>query len=130
MKKLVSLFLLSLILLSCKTESNSEVELITPEEMHEISKMDSVQLVDIRTPKEFKSGYIDGFQNIDYFSKTFDQDLQMLDKSKPVIVVCRSGRRSAKCSKKMVKAGFVKIYDLDGGLTKWKHEGFELKSLE
>ena len=130
MKKLACLFFLSLMILGCQTESNSEVEMITPEEMHEIAKMDNVQLVDIRTPKEFQAGFIEGSQNIDYFSKTFDQDLQQLDKSKPVIVVCRSGRRSAKCSKKMVKAGFVKIYDLEGGLTKWKHEGFEIKTLQ
>ncbi|MBT8271560.1 MAG: rhodanese-like domain-containing protein [Flavobacteriaceae bacterium] len=130
MKKIVYLLLLSLVMLSCETESNSEVEMITPEEMHEIAKMENVQLVDIRTPKEFRAGYVEGFQNIDYFSNTFQRDLQQLDKTKPVIVVCRSGRRSAKCSKKMVKAGFVKIYDLEGGLTKWKHEGFELKTLQ
>ena len=105
----VSLFLvlvLSFLLLASKTESNSEVQMISPEEMQQISKMDDVQLVDIRTPKEFKTGYIEGSQNIDYFSKTFNTDLEQLDKSKPVIVVCRSGRRSAKCSKKMIDAGF------------------------
>ena len=104
--------------------------MISPEEMQQISKMEDVQLVDIRTPKEFKTGFIPGSQNINYFSKTFDTDLEKLDKSKPVIVVCRSGKRSAKCSKKMIEAGFIKIYDLKGGLAKWKHEGFELNTLE
>ncbi|MBT8269373.1 MAG: rhodanese-like domain-containing protein, partial [Bacteroidia bacterium] len=60
----------------------------------------------------------------------FEQDIQGLDKSKPVVVYCRSGRRTAKCTKKMIEAGFVKIYDLEGGITQWQHEGFEVKTIE
>ncbi|MBT8254290.1 MAG: rhodanese-like domain-containing protein [Flavobacteriaceae bacterium] len=130
MKQVFTLLLLGLLIVSCKTETPTEIEMVSPEEMQELTKMEDVQLVDIRTPIEFEEGYINGFQNIDYFSDTFDQDIQKLDKTKPVIVVCRSGKRSAKCSRKMVKAGFVKIYDLDGGLTKWKHEGFEVHTID
>jgi len=43
-------------------------------------------------------------------------------------VYCKSGNRSAKCAAKMKDAGFVKIYDLDGGIAKWKYKGFEIKS--
>ncbi len=129
MRSIFSLLILSLILMGCKPEQPKEVETITPEEMQELRKMDDVQLVDIRTAEEYKDGYIPGFQNIDYFSKTFDKDIEELDKSKPVIVYCKSGRRTARCSKKMVDAGFVKIYDLDGGITQWKHEGYDVETL-
>ncbi|MBT8268659.1 MAG: rhodanese-like domain-containing protein, partial [Bacteroidia bacterium] len=112
MKNFINLLILSLVLVSCKPESPKEVELISPQEMQDLRNMDDVQLVDIRTPEEYKDGYIDGFQNIDYFSNSFEQDIQGLDKSKPVVVYCRSGRRTAKCTKKMIEAGFVKIYDL------------------
>ena len=47
--------------------------------------------------------------------------------SKPVIVYCRSGRRSAECAKQLKEKGFVKIYDLEGGIAKWEFEGFEVK---
>ena len=129
--KRVFIFLFAMMLIvSCKEQPQAEVEIVTPEEMKEISKMEEIQLVDVRTPEEYEAGFIDGFQNIDYFSDTFEKDIQELDKSKPVIVYCRSGKRSAKCSKKMIKAGFVKIYELDGGITKWQHEGFEIKSFD
>ncbi|NNK68901.1 MAG: rhodanese-like domain-containing protein [Flavobacteriaceae bacterium] len=130
MKIFINLLILSLVLVSCKPESPKEVEMISPQEMQDLRNMDDVQLVDIRTPEEYKDGYIAGFQNIDYFSNSFEQDIQGLDKSKPVVVYCRSGRRTAKCTKKMIEAGFVKIYDLEGGITQWQHEGFEVKTIE
>ena len=109
-----------------KTTSSSTIELISPEEMQEISQIEGTQLIDVRTPEEYDEGYIDGFQNIDYFSDNFSQDIEKLDKSKPVIVYCKSGNRSGKCAKKMQEAGFSKIYDLEGGITKWKFEGYEV----
>lgn len=108
--------------------SVSTIELISPQEMKEISKMEGVQLIDVRTPEEYKEGYIEGFQNIDFLSDTFSQEIEKLDKSKPVIVYCRSGRRSADCAKELKEKGFVKIYDLEGGIAKWEFEGMEVKT--
>ena len=105
----------------------SEVKIVTPEEMQTLLELEDVQLVDVRTPDEYKEGYIAHSQNIDFNSPTFDDDITKLDKTKPVILYCKSGSRSAKCSKKLIDAGFVKIYDLDGGISKWKHEGLAIK---
>ena len=114
---------------SCKEKevATSQIEVISPLEMQEISQIEGVQLVDVRTPEEYEEGYIEGFQNIDFFSDTFTQEIEKLDKSKPVIVYCRSGRRSADCAKQLKEKGFVKIYDLEGGITKWEFEGYEIK---
>ena len=113
---------------SCKSNVDREIQIITAEEMQELSQLEDVQLVDVRTPEERKEGYIANSQNIDYLSPNFDEEIEKLDKSKPVIVYCKSGNRSAKCAAKMKDAGFVKIYDLDGGIATWKYKGFEIKS--
>lgn len=110
---------------------NSEVKLVTAEEMESILELEDVQLVDVRTPKEHDEMHIANSQNIDFMSPTFEKDIEKLDKKKPVIVYCKSGGRSAKCSKKMKDAGFEKIYDLEGGISKWKHSDkleIEIKS--
>jgi rhodanese-related sulfurtransferase len=121
---LVILFLVSAFAFSCKEETPADgVKLVTPEEMKELSQLEDVQLIDVRTPEEYVEGYIEGFRNIDFYSETFQDDIEKLDKSKPIIVYCRSGGRSGKCSKLMQEKGFTKIYDLDGGITKWKSEG-------
>ena len=131
MKRLLALVFLcsTLAFVGCKDESNTEIEVVTPEEMQELSELEDIQLVDVRTPEEFDEGYIANAQNINYNSPFFDAEIAKLDKSKPVIVYCEKGGRSAKCAKKMKEAGFVKIYDLDGGLAKWKYKGFNIKSL-
>ena len=112
---------------SCKDKVANEIEIVTAEEMQELSEIEDVQLVDVRTPEERKEGYIANSQNIDYNSPTFAQEIKKLDKSKPVIVYCKSGGRSSKCAEKMKDAGFVKIYDLEGGIAKWKFRGFDIK---
>ncbi|WP_274476046.1 rhodanese-like domain-containing protein [Mangrovimonas aestuarii] len=129
-KLLVVLFMVTTVvsLSSCKESKQTEgnIQVVSPEEMKGLLELDEVQLVDVRTPEEYAEGYIEGFQNIDFNSPTFDDDISKLDKNKPVILYCHSGGRSAKCAKKLQEAGFVKIYDLDGGISKWKHEGHEV----
>ena len=116
---------------SCKKESKKgEVKVVSVEEMQSLLELEDIQLVDVRTPEEYQEGYIENFQNIDFLSPTFEEDIAKLDKDKPVILYCKSGGRSASCAQKMLDAGFVKIYDLEGGISKWQHEGQEVKVLQ
>ncbi|MFC0606013.1 rhodanese-like domain-containing protein [Winogradskyella pulchriflava] len=103
------------------SNSNIEVKLITADEMKSIIDLEDVQLVDVRTPEEHDEIRIANSQNIDYSSPTFEEDIDKLDKEKPVILYCKGGNRSAKCAKKLKDAGFEKIYELEGGISKWKH---------
>jgi rhodanese-related sulfurtransferase len=125
MKKLLTgcSFLMILLFSSCidTNDAKTEVRLITSEEMQSILELEDVQLVDVRTAEEFAIEHIPNAQNIDFRSPTFDKDITKLDKSKPVVLYCKSGGRSSKCVKKMEDAGFKKIYELDGGISKWKH---------
>ncbi|WP_053991502.1 rhodanese-like domain-containing protein [Mangrovimonas sp. TPBH4] len=130
MKHVLIILSLALMVLStgCGLDSkgDTDIKLVTPEEMQTLIELEDVQLIDVRTPEEHEEGYIPESQNIDYNSPTFEEDISKLDKTKPVILYCKSGRRSAKCSKKLKEAGFVKIYDLDGGFSKWKHDGLDI----
>jgi len=125
MKKITLVFLLTLGILfstNCKDiENDSQIELVTAEEMKSILELEDVQLIDVRTPEEYEEIHVVNAQNIDFMSPTFDEEISKLDKSKPVILYCRSGGRSAKCAEKMLEAGFEKIYDLEGGISKWQH---------
>ncbi len=110
---------------SCKeAESNSStVELITVEEMDSLLAIGKVKLIDVRTPKEYAEGHLEGAVNIDFSDENFEALIAKVDKSKPVAVYCGKGGRSGKCSAYMKEAGFKKIYDLDGGITEWKFKG-------
>ncbi|MEP1489764.1 MAG: rhodanese-like domain-containing protein [Algibacter sp.] len=130
MKQLLFIFciLISIVFVGCKESVNLGIQVISQEEMQTFLKLDDVQLIDVRTPEEYKTGFIADAQNIDFYSSTFAEDISKLDKSKPVLLYCKSGGRSAKCAKKLLKAGFVKIYDLEGGISKWEHSGLKVNT--
>ncbi|NRD20655.1 rhodanese-like domain-containing protein [Winogradskyella eckloniae] len=126
MKKIYTLLCLLLVCSSTYSclenkQEATEVKLVTAAEMQSILELEDVQLVDVRTPQEHEEMHIANSQNIDFSSANFEEDISKLDKKKPVIVYCKSGGRSSKCSKKMKDAGFEKVYDLEGGISKWKH---------
>ena len=79
-----------------------------------------VQLVDVRTPGEFRSGNIASAINIDFFQPTvFAEKFSRLNKEKPVYIYCRTGARSQKAASKLLDMGFSEVIDLRGGYMQW-----------
>lgn len=128
MKRFLLCSLLFISVLGCKEIRSDQIKIVTAEEMQAILDLEEVQLIDVRTPEEFNDGAIKNAQNIDFYSDTFEQDILKLDKTKPVILYCKSGRRSAACAEKLVAAGFIKVYDLQGGITQWTHQKLEVEN--
>jgi rhodanese-related sulfurtransferase len=73
-------------------------------------------LIDVRTPKEFKEGHIEGALNISVLSVDFKEKINELPKEAPVYIYCRSGKRSKKAANQMDSLGFKKIRDLEGDI--------------
>lgn len=82
-------------------------------------KEGDVQLVDVRRPDEYAQGHIEGAINYNFLGPDFGKEVEQLDKDKPVLLYCRSGRRSGAASKKLQSMGFKEIYDLQGGYLNW-----------
>lgn len=83
-----------------------------------------VQVIDVRTPKEFNSGHIEGAVNIDISKRdVFNNRVDGLDKNRPVLVYCEVGGRSAAAANLLSSKGFVQIVDLDGGMAAWRSAG-------
>ena len=117
----------STILSSCgssSSESHSEskdsvIKTVSVTEFAKLIEEGNGTLLDVRTPGENASGNIEGSMLIDIKGSSFNEDIQKLDKNKPVYVYCRSGARSMSAAKKMEAEGFTKIYNLDGGFNAW-----------
>ena len=122
------------LLLSCKNETTAnsaitEVKLVPVEDVLKIVQMEEAQLIDVRTPEEYGEGHIANALNIDFFSDNFLENMENLDKEKPVVLYCKSGNRSNKSAQKLKESGFSKIYDVDGGITEWKNKGFDVQMM-
>ncbi len=84
-------------------------------------------LLDIRTPKEFKDGHIQGALLLDYYSRDFVSRLKTMDKDKNYLIYCRSGNRSGKSMAIFAKLGFGRAYHMDSGLVGWSRAKFPLE---
>jgi rhodanese-related sulfurtransferase len=83
-------------------------------------------ILDIRTPGEYQSGHIENAIMIDFYSKTYAEKINRLDKGKTYLVHCRSGNRSTRSMALFKKLQFQKIYHLSSGINGWKSEGLPL----
>ncbi len=115
--KTIALFLGIFFLATCSYGQKR----ISQEEFKKLMKDKDAQIVDVRTANEVAQGKIQGSMNIDYFKSNFLEIAKSkLDKSKTVLVYCAAGGRSASAAKDLKKAGFKKVYDLEGGYDNWK----------
>jgi rhodanese-related sulfurtransferase len=111
-------------------EAGSQTQLfesVTPKEASALIQKNKTNpdfvILDVRTPKEFANGHIENALNLDYYSKTFLDDLDHLDKTKIYLIYCRTGHRSGKVFKFMKDLKFQNVYHIEGGITRWQAEG-------
>jgi len=80
-------------------------------------------VLDIRTPEEFAEGHIPDAKNVDFFSKSFRETLEKLDKDAPIVMHCQSGGRSGQALPIFKEMGFTKVFHMNGGFSAWSKAG-------
>lgn len=120
MKKIILMLLTMLGLNSgCMNAQNNNYTDMDVDGFAKLLQDEKVQLLDVRTPEEFAEGHIPGAENINVMSGNFlAKAEQTLDKSEPVAVYCRSGKRSAEAASILSKNGY-KVTNLSGGIMAW-----------
>ena len=107
------------LLFGSKTSAQN-VTVLSKEKYAQELKKGRVQLVDVRTAREFNAGHIKGAINLDFFNPSqFKKGVATLDQSKPVYLYCQSGNRSKKATNRLLTMGFDQIIDLAGGYNAW-----------
>jgi len=81
---------------------------------------DDALVLDVREDKEYAAGHIPKAKHIPLGQLA--GRIQELDKfkSKPVLVTCRSGQRSARACSMLKKSGFETVYNQAGGIIAWE----------
>lgn len=88
-----------------------------------IEKDTTIQLVDVRTLEETSQGTIDdAITEMNLVSGQFESKIDELDKNKPVILYCASGRRSAQAAELLIEKDFDKVYNYTGGYSEWSNQ--------
>jgi thioredoxin len=123
MRKIFAIALLAILFNSCgsgQTNSTTKTNLSAIEFAEKLKEMSTATIIDVRTPDEFSKGHLANALNYDWNENEFDKQIAPLDKSKPVFIYCLSGGRSSSAASKMRSEGFKTVYELDGGIMKWR----------
>lgn len=109
-----------------QTENKATITQTNATDFKTLIEKNKVQLIDVRTPNDYKDGHIEYAKNINLFDKNFISKTASLHKDQPVYVYCHSGGRSMKAANKLKKEGF-NVINLTGGIQEWKGKNFEVK---
>lgn len=131
MYKILGIFILSLTMVACSNaqeggnvESSNQtkavVTLVPADKFKELMNNEDAQILDVRTPEEYGRGKIGDAVNMNFFDADFKEQVATLDKSKPVLIYCAAGGRSAKAVSIMKDMGFKEIHELKGGYGAWR----------
>ena len=78
-------------------------------------------VVDVREPREFKQGHIPDAHSLPLAFILADE--WQLPSSRPIVLVCRSGRRSRRAAVTLMKRGVASVKVLEGGMIAWEAAG-------
>lgn len=132
--RIAALSIILSILSSCspakQEDTNAQTKLSAKEFYTRISSLPDVQLVDVRTPEEYRKGHIENAANVNINGDQFKDQIRALDKDKPVYVYCLSGARSANAAAYLRSQGYSEVYEMPGGILEWRNENLPEITLE
>ncbi|MBU1660171.1 MAG: STAS domain-containing protein [Chloroflexi bacterium] len=95
---------------------------VTPQELwDELHSADPPLVVDVREPREFKRGHIPQAESIPLFELLSASS--QIPHDRPVVFVCRSGRRSTRATYLLTNQGYTNTRVLRGGILAWETAG-------
>lgn len=86
-------------------------------------RLSQLQLLDVREDDEWHAGHIEGAVHIP--KDDLPERVAELDRSRPVVAVCRAGSRSEEAAEWLRGQGFD-ADSLDGGMLSWKWAGLPI----
>lgn len=122
MKRIVYILWLFMLISGC-TQSQNITSLDAAQFEKKLKEKADKIILDVRTAGEFADGHLPGAVMIDYYKSDFRQQVNKLDKTKPVFVYCASGVRSSSAAKILSQSGFTEVYNLQGGIHAWYRSG-------
>lgn len=92
---------------------------LRPGELSALVNREDALVIDLSPINDYQKGHIAGSKSVQ--ASQFDPESKQLAKARalPVVVVCRTGMSANGAARRLVKAGFERVYVLDGGVQAW-----------
>ena len=120
--KILNGFLFIFLLIGCAAKLSN----VKADQFNKLRVQDDIELLDVRTKEEYDAGHIKNAKNINVQDSSFRSEIDKLDKTKTILVYCRSGKRSTAAVETLKEAGFNKIINLEGGILSWEESALPI----
>jgi len=99
-------------------DKNGEPEVTAPWVAEHLG---SFRFVDVRQPHELEGplGHVDGVENVPLLELLSDATI---DADEPLVLICRSGRRSTLAARELLSKGVTTVVSVEGGMLAWNAE--------
>lgn len=108
------------------------ITMISTSDLHQrLQTGDAVLVIDVRSQEEFlgEIGHIPGALNIPLGDSFLDAvAARMIDKTHPLVLACRTDRRSSEAAQRLMKSGFSQVSVVKGGMVDWQKNSFPVGS--
>lgn len=112
-----------------KEEDPVAIARISATELEQLlSSRDLFACIDVRERGEFVAVQIAGTNPVSRGTIEYRVPVMIPDTEIPVVVCCDDGRRSALSADTLARMGYSDVKILEGGLNRWRDEGFPLRS--
>lgn len=101
---------------------HAELE-ISPQEVARLRRAgQDLMLIDCRRPDEFEAAHIEGAMLVPLHELTLHTDGLRQHAHRPIVVYCRSGRRSMTVTTVLRELGFANVRSMSGGINRWSRD--------
>ena len=127
MKYFLSAFLF---MITACSLNGQQANAINPDAFLKAMSAGNIQVLDVRTADEYKSGHINNALQANWLDKNeFNDRTSHLDKNKTVYIYCLSGGRSGAAAEVLRTKGY-NVINLEGGINAWKRESKPLVGVD
>jgi rhodanese-related sulfurtransferase len=90
---------------------------ITPQGLADLCRRGSIELIDVRTPAEFREVHLSAAKNIplDRLEPSTVMASRESEKGEPLYVICHAGSRARQACEKFLSAGYTNVVNVEGG---------------
>jgi rhodanese-related sulfurtransferase len=98
---------------------------ISPQQLAELCKSGPIELIDVRTPIEYREVHVAAARNVplDKLDPAALMRGRNGSQDEPLYLICRSGSRGRQACEKFHAAGFTNVINIDGGTLAWAECG-------
>lgn len=102
---------------------------IDAEQAHELIRIygSRINIIDVRRPDEFDSFKIADAVNVNYNDEFFRDSIDLFPRDLICLVYCKYGARSFSAALIMKEMGFLKVFNLSGGIKDWIKTGYPVE---